>query len=48
MEKRKGAILGYVYTALQAVVAIMYIPILLNNVGAAEYGLYQMLGSFVA
>lgn len=48
MEKRKGAILGYVHTALQAVVSIMYIPMLLNNIGAAEYGLYQMLGSFVA
>ena len=47
-EKRYGTILGYLYTALQAVIGIIYIPLLLNGIGKAEYGLYQIVGSIIA
>lgn len=46
-QKKYGAVLGYVYTCLQAVIGIVYIPILLNGIGKAEYGIYQVVGSIV-
>ncbi len=47
-EKKIGAILGYLYTALQSIISIVYIPILLNGIGKSEYGLYQIVGSVIA
>lgn len=47
-EKQYGSILGYLYTALQAVIGIIYVPFLLNTIGKAEYGLYQIAGSIIA
>ena len=47
-QKKTGAILGYVYTALQSVICIVYIPILLNTIGKSEYGIYQIVGSVIA
>ena len=47
-QKKYGALLGYVYTALQAVIGIVYIPLLLNGIGKAEYGIYQVVGSIVS
>lgn len=47
-QKKYGTILGYVYTVLQAVIGIVYIPILLNGIGKAEYGIYQVVGSIVS
>ena len=47
-QKRIGAILGFLYTALQSVISIIYIPILLNTIGKSEYGIYQIVGSVIA
>lgn len=47
-QKRLGVILGYIYTALQSVISIVYIPILLNGIGKSEYGIYQVAGSVIA
>lgn len=47
-QKKLGAILGYVYIALQSVVSLVYIPLLLNGIGKSEYGIYQMAGSVIA
>lgn len=47
-QVRIGSVLGIVYTVLQAVISVVYIPILLKGIGKAEYGLYQILGSIIA
>ena len=47
-QKKIGAILGYLYTTLQSVISIIYIPILLNTIGKSEYGIYQIVGSVIA
>lgn len=47
-QKKAGVILGYIYTALQSVISIIYIPILLNTIGKSEYGIYQIVGSVIA
>ncbi|WP_195318721.1 lipopolysaccharide biosynthesis protein [Weissella cibaria] len=41
-ERRNGVVLSYVNIVLKNVVNIMYVPILLNFLGTAEYGLFQM------
>lgn len=45
---RIGTVLGYVYTVLQSVISVLYIPILLNGIGKGEYGLYQIMGSIIS
>ena len=47
-EKKIGAILGFVYTGLQSVISILYIPLLLTGIGKSEYGIYQIAGSVIA
>ena len=47
-QKAIGALLGYIYTALQSVVSLVYIPLLLNTIGKSEYGIYQIAGSVIA
>lgn len=47
-QKKYGTILGFAYTALQAILGIIYIPILLNGIGKAEYGIYQVVGSIIS
>lgn len=47
-QKKYGAFLGYVYTGLQSVISVVYIPILLNGIGKSEYGLYQIVGSVIS
>ena len=47
-QKKAGAIIGYAHTLLQAIISIVYIPLLLNGIGKNEYGLYQIAGSVIA
>ncbi len=47
-QRSLGALLGYVYIALQSVVSLIYIPLLINGIGDGEYGLYQIMGSILA
>lgn len=47
-ERKIGAILGYIHVALQAVIGIVYVPLLLRTIGKAEFGLYQIVSSIIA
>ena len=47
-QRKLGSMLGYLYTICQAVISILYIPILLRGIGDSEYGLYQILSSIIA
>ena len=42
-----GAALSYIFTALNIIVNLIYAPILLRFLGKSEYGLYQMVASFI-
>ena len=49
MNQRKlGVLLGYINIALQTVLGLAYVPILLHYIGQNEYGIYQLIGSFIA
>lgn len=47
-SRKKGVILSYLYTVVQIVVNIIYVPILINILGDNEYGLYQLVASIIA
>ncbi len=47
-ERRAGAVLSYVALVINAIGALLYVPILLSVLSAAEYGVYQMIGSIIA
>ena len=49
MNQRKlGISLSYLNIILHAVIGFLYVPILLHYIGKSEYGLYQLMGSFIA
>lgn len=47
-QRKAGAILSYFNIVTQMAVALIYTPIMLRFLGQSEYGLYSMIGSFVA
>jgi O-antigen/teichoic acid export membrane protein len=47
-ERKGGAILSYVWIALNSFVGLLFTPFLLRSLGQAEFGLYQLIGAFVA
>ena len=47
-ERSKGALMNYLYMAVQIVVNLIYVPLLLGFIGTAEFGLYQLIGSVMA
>lgn len=47
-QRRAGAIISMIYSASQAIIGLLYVPLLLNEIGNSEYGLYQMVGSIIA
>lgn len=47
-QRKLGAVLGYVQIVLQSAIGILYVPILLNRIGQAEYGLYQIVASIIS
>ncbi|MDO4921930.1 MAG: oligosaccharide flippase family protein [Phascolarctobacterium sp.] len=47
-ERKKGILLSYLNIVLHAVVGFAYVPLLLHYIGKSEYGLYQLIGSFIA
>lgn len=47
-NRKKGVIASYIYLVVNIVVNIFYVPILLDNLGKNEYGLYQIVGSVFA
>jgi len=47
-ERRAGALLGYVATAIGAVLAFGFTPIILGHLGTPAYGVYVLAGSFAS
>ena len=47
-ERRIGILISYMNIVLQSVIFFAYVPILLYYIGKSEYGLYQLIGSFIA
>lgn len=47
-QRKIGAVLSFVTTAVNAVVGFLYVPLLLRYMGKNEYGLYQLMGSIIA
>lgn len=47
-EFKIGGILSYVSILLSNIVGIVYTPIMLRNLGQAEYGIYSIVGSMVS
>ena len=49
MNQRKyGAVLSYVSLFIGNIIGLLFIPFMLRMLGQAEYGLYSLVGSFVA
>ena len=49
MNQRKlGILITYFNILLQTITGFIYVPMLLNYIGKNEYGLYQLIGSFIA
>lgn len=46
--RKTGVILSYILIIVQAVVGLLYVPLLLKFLGENEYGLYQLMGSLIA
>lgn len=47
-ERKIGILISYLNIVLHAVIGFAYVPILLHFIGKSEYGLYQLIGSFIA
>lgn len=47
-ERRNGIIVSYINIILHAVIGFLYVPLLLYSIGTSEYGIYQLIGSFIA
>ena len=47
-ERKIGILLGYLNIGLQAIIGIIYVPLLLMYIGQSEYGIYQLIGSLIA
>ena len=47
-NRKKGVVASYLYLIIHIIVNILYVPILLNDLGKSEYGLYQIIGSVFA
>ncbi|MFJ8524755.1 oligosaccharide flippase family protein [Bacillus cereus] len=46
-ELKMGALLSYISIFLSNIISLVYTPFLLRSLGAAEYGLYMLIGSIV-
>ena len=47
-ERKIGIFISYMNILLQTIINFIYVPILLYYIGKSEYGLYQLIGSFIA
>ncbi len=47
-QRKIGVVLSYISLIANAVIGFLYVPLLLHAMGQAEYGLYQLMGSFIA
>ena len=47
-ERKIGIFIGYLNIFLQTLIGFLYVPMLLSFIGKSGYGLYQLIGSFIA
>ena len=47
-NRQIGVVVSYIYSAVQIIVQLLYVPILLSGIGQSEYGLYQFVGSIMS
>lgn len=47
-SRRAGILISYIYTAANAVVQLIYVPLLIGSIGQDEYGLFQLIGSILS
>ncbi len=47
-ERKIGIVISYLNIILHAAIGFIYVPLLLHYIGKSEYGLYQLIGSFIA
>lgn len=47
-QKKQGVLLGYLSIALNNGIQVLLIPFIISCIGQAEYGLYTIVGSFLA
>lgn len=47
-QRNLGIIISYINISLQVFINLAYVPVLLYYIGKSEYGLYQLIGSFIA
>ncbi len=46
-ERRAGALLSYVYIAVNSLIILVYLPIVKRTLGSSEYGLYDLAASVI-
>lgn len=46
-ERRAGALLSYVYIAVNSLIILVYLPIVKRTLGSSEYGLYDMAATVI-
>ena len=47
-ERKLGVLLSYAQLAFNALINLLYVPLLLHYIGVEEFGLYKLLGSLIA
>ncbi|SNV54547.1 Polysaccharide biosynthesis protein [Veillonella rodentium] len=47
-ERRVGVLLSYLFLLSNTVINLAYVPILIHYIGIDQFGLYKLLGSFIA
>lgn len=47
-ERKIGILISYINIVFQTIINFIYVPMLLYYIGKSEYGLYQLIGSFIA
>ncbi len=47
-ERKAGILLSYLNIGINSLVMLLYVPMLLHYVSKEQYGVYQMIGSFIS
>lgn len=47
-QRKAGVILSYLHTGLNAVIMLVYVPMLLHYLTKEQYGVYQLMGSLMS
>ena len=46
-ERKAGILLSYLHFGVNSLIMLLYVPMLLHYVSKEQYGIYQMIGSFI-